>query len=221
MPNPRPDPSQEQALERVASLAKLMDSQFRIPGTDLRFGLESVVGLLPVGGDAVGFLASAGLVLTMARHGASPQLVARMLINVAVDAFVGAIPLLGDLFDIVYKANNRNVRLLEAYYAEGKYRGSAWPVVSMALVGPDPYWGGAGVAALPDRGVDRGCARVRRFVSSSAGRLRYPPGCPVRLLPSRAPGFAIFAVRPAPPRRRTRSPRRPGRGTADRPPKID
>ncbi len=70
----------------------------------------------------------------MARHGASPQLVARMLINVTIDAFVGAIPVLGDLFDVVYKANNRNVKLLEDYYAKDKYRGSAWPVVLMALV---------------------------------------------------------------------------------------
>ncbi len=130
----QPAPEHRNALKQVASLAKLMDSQFRVPGTGIRFGLESIVGLLPVGGDAVGFLASAGLVLTMARHGASPQLVARMLVNVAVDAFVGAIPLIGDLFDVVYKANNRNVQLLEAYYAEGKYRGSAWPVVTMALV---------------------------------------------------------------------------------------
>ena len=122
------------ALAQVRQLAELMDSRFKVPGTDFRFGLESIVGLLPVGGDAIGFVASAGLVLTMARHGASPRLVALMLVNVAIDAFVGAIPVLGDLFDVVYKANNRNVRLLERHYAEGKYEGSAWPVVLLALV---------------------------------------------------------------------------------------
>lgn len=126
-------PERERALKQVSTLARLMDSQFRIPGTEFRFGLESLAGLLPVGGDAIGFMASAGLVLTMARNGASPQLVIRMLINVALDAFIGAIPLVGDLFDVVYKANNRNVKLLEDYYAQGKYRGSAWPVVLMAL----------------------------------------------------------------------------------------
>ena len=140
MPDPAPattphlDPAREKALSQVRSLAQLMDSRFQIPGTDLRFGLESLVGLLPVGGDAIGFAASAGLVLTMARHGASPRLVSLMLVNVAVDAFVGAIPVLGDLFDVVYKANNRNVRLLEEHYAEGKYEGSAWPVVAVAAV---------------------------------------------------------------------------------------
>ena len=141
MPTSRPasptaapaDPQRAAALARVRQLAELMDSRFTVPGTDFRFGLESLVGLLPVGGDAVGFVASAGLVLTMARHGASPRLVALMLVNVAVDAFVGAVPVLGDLFDVVYKANNRNVALLEAHYREGKYEGSAWPVVAMAL----------------------------------------------------------------------------------------
>lgn len=122
------------ALQQVRRIAELMDSRFKVPGTDFRFGLESIAGLLPVGGDAIGFAASAGLVLTMARHGASPRLVALMLVNVAVDAFVGAIPVLGDLFDVVYKANNRNVRLLEAHYAEGKHTGSVWPVVAMAAV---------------------------------------------------------------------------------------
>ena len=133
---PPPDvihvPDRDKALRRVRSLAQLMDSRFRVPGTDIRFGLESVVGLLPVGGDAIGFAASAGLVLTMARHAASPRLVALMLVNVAVDAFVGAVPVLGDLFDVVYKANDRNVRLLEEHYAEGKHSGSVWPVVAMA-----------------------------------------------------------------------------------------
>ena len=124
----------ERALAQVRQLANLMDSRFRVPGTGLRFGLESIAGLVPVGGDALGFVASAGLVLTMARHGASPRLVSLMLVNVAVDAFVGAIPVLGDLFDVVYKANDRNVRLLERHYAEGKYEGSAWPVVALALV---------------------------------------------------------------------------------------
>ncbi len=130
-----PQESRERALAQVETIARLMDSQFKIPGTNFRFGLESIVGLLPVGGDAVGFLASAGLVLTMARHGASPQLVMRMLINVALDAIVGAIPVLGDLFDMTFKANNRNVTLLREHYQEGKYQGSALPVVLGALLG--------------------------------------------------------------------------------------
>ena len=135
MAEPLNRPDRSHALERVSAFAKLMDSQFRIPGTEFRFGLESIIGLVPGGGDAVGFLASAGLVLTMARHGASPQLVARMLINVALDATIGAIPLLGDLFDMTFKANNRNVELLRRHYEEGRYTGSAWPVVLGALLG--------------------------------------------------------------------------------------
>ena len=130
-----PTDSRERALTQVQTIARLLDSQFRIPGTSYRFGLESIVGLVPVGGDAVGFAASAALVLTMARHGASPRLVARMLLNVAIDATVGAIPVVGDLFDIGFKANDRNVELLRRHYEEGRYSGSAWPVVLGALVG--------------------------------------------------------------------------------------
>jgi hypothetical protein len=65
----------------------------------------------------------------MARHGASGMLVVRMLGNVALDALVGTIPLLGDLFDLVYKANIRNLHLMREHYQEDKHQGSAWPVV--------------------------------------------------------------------------------------------
>ena len=125
---------QDKALERVDAVAKLLDSQFVIPGTDFRFGLDAVAGLLPVGGDVASFMASGALVLTMARHGASGALVARMLVNVALDALIGSIPILGDLFDVAYKANNRNVRLLREHYEEGRHAGSPWPIVFGAAV---------------------------------------------------------------------------------------
>ena len=122
------------ALERMDAFARLLDSQFVIPGTKFRFGLDAIAGLIPVGGDAASFMASGALVLTMARHGASPMLIARMLLNIAVDAMVGAIPILGDLFDVTFKANNRNVKLLREHYTENKHTGSVWPVVFGALV---------------------------------------------------------------------------------------
>ena len=130
-----PNTDRDRALERVEAVAELLDSRFRIPGTDIRFGLDAVAGLVPVGGDAVSFLASGALVLTMARHGASPRLVARMLLNIAIDGILGSVPLLGDLFDLAFKANDRNVQLLKEHYAEGRHQGSAWPVVAMAAVG--------------------------------------------------------------------------------------
>ena len=130
MPN---SPTDNKALTQVETFARLLDSQFTIPGTNIKFGLDAIVGLLPVGGDAASFLASSGLVLVMARNGASGAVVARMVFNIALDALIGAIPVLGDLFDVAFKANNRNVKLLRAHYQEGKHRGSGWPIFIVAL----------------------------------------------------------------------------------------
>jgi hypothetical protein len=115
-----------QWLERAT---RLMDNRFRIPGTNLRFGVDFVIGLVPYAGDVISLMLSGMLVIIMARNGASGILVARMLGNLALDTVVGAIPLLGDLFDLGFKANTRNLRLLREHYEEGRHRGSAWPVV--------------------------------------------------------------------------------------------
>jgi len=70
----------------------------------------------------------------MAKNGASGMLVARMLFNVALDALVGTIPILGNIFDLVYKANYRNAVLMREYYGEGEHTGSVWPVVVGVVV---------------------------------------------------------------------------------------
>jgi len=133
------------SLTLVSVYAKLLDSQFKIPGTEFRFGLDAIAGLIPIGGDAVSFLASGALVLTMVRHGASGQLAARMLGNIAIDALVGAVPFLGDLFDVAFKANNRNVALLKEHYEEGKHTGSGWGIflgtlLALLLMGAGLAW---------------------------------------------------------------------------------
>jgi hypothetical protein len=135
----------DKALKSVETVAKLLDSQFVIPGTNFRFGLDAIAGLIPVGGDAVSFLASGALVLTMVRHGASGQLAARMLLNIAIDAVVGAIPFLGDLFDAAYKANIKNVELLKEHYKEGKHSGSGWGIfvgtlLALLIMGAGLAW---------------------------------------------------------------------------------
>jgi hypothetical protein len=100
-------------LER---LVFVLDQAFPIPGTSWRIGLDGIVGLLfPGGGDALGAVVSAALVFLAARQGLPRVVVARMVFNVAVDALIGAIPVLGDLFDFGWKANTRNLRLLERY----------------------------------------------------------------------------------------------------------
>ena len=110
----------EAMARNLERLAWLMDRAFRIPGTRIRVGLDAVIGLLPVGGDVLTGLVQAGLVLVALRHYKVPKLVAaRMAANVLIDIAVGAIPLLGDLFDVGFKANTRNVQLLEAYRHPG------------------------------------------------------------------------------------------------------
>ncbi|HEX6307139.1 MAG TPA: DUF4112 domain-containing protein [Longimicrobiales bacterium] len=99
----------------VRRLAWLLDDIIRIPGTNLRFGIDPLLGLLPGGGDLAGGVLSGYIILAAARLGAPPSVLVRMGANVMVDAIVGSIPLLGDLFDAGYKANRRNARLLEQF----------------------------------------------------------------------------------------------------------
>lgn len=115
-------------------LARLMDSQFRIPGTEIRFGLDALIGLIPGAGDLSTFAVSGYMLIIMARNGASGYVLARMVMNVMVDAIVGSIPFIGDLFDIAFKANTRNMRLMQQYYKEGRHRGSAWKVIFPVLL---------------------------------------------------------------------------------------
>jgi hypothetical protein len=96
-------------------LAALLDSRWRIPGTSIRFGLDAVVGLVPVLGDAATGIVSAYIVLRARSCGAGNILVARMLGNVLLDTVVGSIPVLGSIFDVYFKANNRNITLLRRH----------------------------------------------------------------------------------------------------------
>jgi uncharacterized protein DUF4112 len=102
-------------LERLKRLSRLLDSAIAIPGTRYRFGLDAIVGVVPGIGDAIGAIFSFYIVFQAARLGASKAVLARMMGNVAVDTIVGEIPLLGDLFDAGFKANNRNLSLLEQH----------------------------------------------------------------------------------------------------------
>lgn len=121
-------------LRGVDLLARWMDSRFRIPGTDIRFGLDGLIGLIPGVGDFSTFLVSGYLVLLMARNGASGFVLARMLFNIVLDAALGSIPFIGDLFDFAFKANVANVRLMQQYYQQGRHRGSAWKLVIPVLL---------------------------------------------------------------------------------------
>ena len=102
-------------LERLRRYANVMDAAFRVPGTSIRVGLDSILGLIPGGGDLAGAALSAAVIVAAARRGAPGSVLARMTWNVLVDAGLGTIPLVGDLVDVGWKANLRNVRLLEEH----------------------------------------------------------------------------------------------------------
>ncbi|MCB0558358.1 MAG: DUF4112 domain-containing protein [Lewinellaceae bacterium] len=134
MENPPTRTIYQQELAWIDSAASFLDNRFRIPGTNIRFGVDFLIGLVPYIGDVVSFAISGLLVMVMARKGASGMALVKMVGNVWVDGAIGAIPLLGDLFDLRYRANLRNLQLLKEHYAEGKHQGSAWPVVFLILL---------------------------------------------------------------------------------------
>jgi hypothetical protein len=121
-------------LKNLEWLTKLMDSQFSIPGTKIRFGLDPIIGLIPGVGDFVSFIISAYMVSILAKNGASGYVLARMTLNIILDGLVGAIPLAGDLFDFGFKANEKNMQLMREHYLEGRHGGSALKVIIPLLL---------------------------------------------------------------------------------------
>src|SRR5436190_509306 len=117
----RSDNRLPKAIRQLDALAKLMDSQFKVPGTNIRFGLDALIGLIPGVGDFAGLLVSAYMISVMTQNGASGFVLARLSLNVLIDAFFGAIPVLGDLFDFAFKANDRNMKLMHEHYREGRH----------------------------------------------------------------------------------------------------
>lgn len=105
-------------LRRVQQVAHWMDASMSVPGTPIRFGLDSAIGLIPGLGD-ISTAAISGWILHQAhRSGVPKRKLARMTANIAVDLAIGAIPLVGDLFDVYWKSNLRNARLLEKHLTE-------------------------------------------------------------------------------------------------------
>lgn len=113
LPTPPSTPPRP-ALERLRSLSDLLDNAIKIPGTNYRIGIDPILGLLPAGGDVMGTVLSAYLVVEAVRLRMPTAVVGRMAFNIVLEMVVGAVPVLGDLFDFAWKANARNLRLLES-----------------------------------------------------------------------------------------------------------
>ena len=107
--------TREQRLARLDALAKLLDVAFIVPGTNVRYGIDGLIGLIPVIGDIITTAISLWLVREARALGAPWHLTMRMLGNVALDGVVGAVPLVGDAFDVMFRANVRNVKLLHRW----------------------------------------------------------------------------------------------------------
>jgi hypothetical protein len=107
--------SRGERIARLDALAALLDTAILIPGTNIRFGVDAIVGLFPGIGDAITTAISLYIVHEARQLGAPGHVIARMLGNVAVDGLVGAVPLLGDAFDVMWRSNVRNMRLLHEW----------------------------------------------------------------------------------------------------------
>jgi hypothetical protein len=115
MTMPRDRPPDRPGASSARDLARVLDTGFTIPGTGIRFGLDAILGLIPGGGDLAGAALSSVIVLMALRQGVPAAVLWRMVGNVAIDTAIGTVPVLGDIFDFVWKSNSRNAELLERY----------------------------------------------------------------------------------------------------------
>ena len=107
-------PSHGDALSRMDLVAKLLDTAFVLPGTNRRFGIDAVIGLVPGVGDIITTLLSTYIIWEARNLGVSRLAIGRMLTNLAIHASIGAIPVVGDVFDAFFRVNQRNMRIVHA-----------------------------------------------------------------------------------------------------------
>ncbi len=120
-------------LKWAEKFARLLDSKFKVPGTKFTFGIDPIIGLVPGLGDGISMAFQLLLVASLLRHGGSGKLKALLFINVMLDTLIGSIPVLGGIFDFFFKANQRNLRLMQEHIHEGKHQGSG-RAIWLALV---------------------------------------------------------------------------------------
>lgn len=132
--DPKRGESSAQQLQSFERISHLLDSKFQIPGTKIRFGLDPILSLMPVLGDLITLIISSMLIYTMHNHGASRKVVVKMMLNAGLDTAIGAIPLVGTVFDVFYRSNERNIKLLKEHYYEGKHQGSGTGLLLVIFV---------------------------------------------------------------------------------------
>jgi Domain of unknown function (DUF4112) len=119
----------EEAVARLEAVGRLMDGAFVLPGTNIRLGLDVIVGLVPVVGDVISGLVSSYLIWEARQLGAPRWLIARMAANTLLDTTIGAIPLVGDAFDLMFRANMKNMALLRRHIEKRGLTHTAGPII--------------------------------------------------------------------------------------------
>jgi hypothetical protein len=128
-----PDLSASKLVKWAERLVTLLDDRFRIPGTDLRFGLDPIIGVLFPGiGDAVTGVGSIGLLALALRRGVPRIVLFRMIFNILIDTLFGALPIVGDIFDVAYKSNRRNLEII-LEHEESDATPTAWDYAIITL----------------------------------------------------------------------------------------
>ena len=112
----------EAVLARITMLARTMDSLYAIPGTKIRLGLDAIFGLVPIAGDLISQAISTYIIWEARQLGVSKLTMARMFANTLVDTMIGAVPLAGDVFDVAFRANMKNLRILQRHLEKRGYR---------------------------------------------------------------------------------------------------
>jgi len=130
-----PTPTEETALAQLRGLSRVLDGAITIPGTGIRVGLDPIIGLVPVVGDWIGAALSGYIIVQGARLGASGATLMRMTGNLVVDLVVGSVPVLGDIFDLGFRANERNLALISAHVQSPATRRRSDLAVVVGVIG--------------------------------------------------------------------------------------
>jgi len=119
----------------IARVAKLMDSSIKLPWLNRTIGIEPILGLVPVIGDAIGFFIGVLIMVSLLRNNGSGKVAAKMTLNIGVDILISFIPVIGSALDFFVKTNQKNLKLAIEHFEYGKNEGSAWSVIFPLVIG--------------------------------------------------------------------------------------
>lgn len=120
-------------LQDIARIVKLMESSIKIPFLNRTIGIEPIIGMFPVVGNIVTFVITSSIMVALVRNNGSGKVIAKMCLNIIIDFMITSVPILGNILDFFFKANQRNLELALNHYRHGQHQGSAWTVIIPVL----------------------------------------------------------------------------------------